>query len=98
MPYGCMKHTCEDGTHIHVETLTTPEREIGAVLWGYAGHTNIEKDLSEAGSLSQAVRESAARLRDPGPEGGHVLINDVDGEELSMEEYIEAYLKAGVGV
>jgi hypothetical protein len=98
MPYGCTKHTCEDGTHIHVETLMTTKREIGALLWGYAGHTNIEKDLSEVGSLSKAVQESAARLRDPGHEGGHVLINDVDGEELSMEEYIEAYLKAGVGV
>jgi hypothetical protein len=98
MPYKCTKHTCEDGTHIHVETLTTPKREIGALLWGYAGHLNIETDLSEAGSLSKAVQESAARLRDPGREGGHVLINDVDGEELSMEEYLEAYLKAGGGV
>jgi hypothetical protein len=95
MPYKCTKHTCEDGTHIHVETMTTPKREIGALLWGYAGHMNIEKDLSEAGSLSKAVQESAAHLRDPSHEGGHVLINDVDGEELSMEEYIEAYLRAG---
>jgi len=98
MSYGCTKHTCEDGTHIHVETLTTPKREIGALLWGYAGHTNIEKDLSQAGSLSKAVQEGAARLRDPDHEGGHVLINDGDGEELSLEEYLEAYLKAGVGV
>jgi hypothetical protein len=96
MPYRCTKFTCDTPAHTHVDTRNATPTAIGAQLWRNAGDANAEEYVAASGSVARAASYIATFLHSGRHEGGCVLIDDADGKELNMEEYVRVYLEAAV--